>query len=41
MKLMAAKAVDANFPKIQNLVERAGSIPNVKAWVDSRPASVL
>ena len=41
MKLMAAKAVDANFPKIQNLVDRAGSIPNVKAWVDSRPASVL
>jgi glutathione S-transferase len=41
MKLMANKAVDANFPKIQNLVERVGSIPNVKAWVDSRPASVL
>merc|ERR1712071_326230 len=41
MKLMAGNAVDANFPKIQNLVERAGSIPNVKVWVDSRPASVL
>merc|ERR1712173_108412 len=41
MKLMAGKAVETNFPKIGNLVQRVGSIPNVKAWVDSRPASML
>jgi len=41
MKLMANKDVDQNFPKIANLVQRVGRIPNVKAWVESRPASVL
>merc|ERR1719308_803454 len=41
MKLMANKNVDQNFPRIANLVQRVGSIPNIKAWVESRPASVL
>merc|ERR1712154_286038 len=41
MKLMANKAVDTNYPKIANLVQRVGSIPNIKAWVESRPSSVL
>jgi len=41
MKLMANKNVDQSFPMIANLVQRVGSIPNVKAWVESRPASVL
>merc|ERR1712066_1009113 len=41
MKLMAGKAVETNFPKILDLVQRVGTIPNVKAWVDSRPASML
>jgi glutathione S-transferase len=41
MQLIANKEVDAAFPKIKNLVQRVGSIPNVKAWVESRPASVL
>merc|ERR1711872_788318 len=31
MKLMANKAVDTNYPKIANLVQRVGSIPNIKA----------
>ena len=41
MKVMANKAVDTNYPKIANLVQRVGSIPNIKAWVESRPSSVL
>ena len=41
MKLMAAKAVDENFPKIKNLVERVGTIPNVKTWMESRPVAIL
>ena len=41
MQLMTNKAVDAAFPKIKNLVERVGSIPNIKAWIASRPASAL
>ena len=41
MKLMANKNVDQNYPMIANLVQRVGSIPNIKAWVESRPASVL
>merc|ERR1712062_176346 len=41
MKLMANKDVDQNFPKIAKSVQRVGRIPNVKAWVESRPASVL
>jgi len=27
------------FPKVANLVERIGQIPNIKKWVESRPAS--
>merc|ERR1711975_10119 len=36
MKLMSGKDVDASLPKIKNLVERVGNIPNIKTWVKNR-----
>ena len=41
MKLMSGKDVDASFPKIKNLVERVGNIPNIKTWVKNRPPAAL
>merc|ERR1712079_287292 len=41
MKLMSGKDVDASFPKIKNLVERVGDIPNIKTWVKNRPPAAL
>merc|ERR1711868_342450 len=35
------KAVLAKFPKLANLVERVGNVPNIKAWVESRPKTDL
>ena len=29
------------FPRIRNLTERVGQIPNIKTWVESRPKSKL
>merc|ERR1711963_698295 len=29
------------FPKLAGLKERVGSVPNIKAWVDSRPKTAL
>merc|ERR1712130_696619 len=33
------KSVLKNFPKIGNLVERVGNIPNIKNWVETRPVT--
>merc|ERR1711970_452280 len=41
MQLMTGKEVDTNFPKILDLVQRVGTIPNIKTWVASRPATAL
>jgi len=41
MQLMTGKTVDAEFPKIKNLVQRVGNLPNIKAWVSSRPITAL
>merc|ERR1711963_290456 len=41
MKLMSGKDIDASFPKIKNLVERVGNIPNIKTWVKNRPPAAL
>ena len=35
------KAVLAKFPKLANLVERVGNVPNIKTWVESRPKTDL
>merc|ERR1711874_485743 len=35
------KAVLAKFPKLANLTERVGNVPNIKAWVESRPKTDL
>merc|ERR1712062_609423 len=35
------KAVLAKFPKLANLTERVGNVPNIKAWVGSRPKTDL
>merc|ERR1711976_446795 len=35
------KAVLAKFPKLANLAERVGNVPNIKAWVESRPKTDL
>ena len=29
------------FPKLAGLMERVGSVPNIKAWVESRPKTSL
>ena len=31
----------SNFPKIKNLVDRVGAIPNIKTWVAKRPVTNL
>merc|ERR1711942_285302 len=31
------KDVMKSFPKVANLVERVGNIPNIKKWVETRP----
>ena len=33
------KSVLKSFPKIGNLVERVGNIPNIKNWVETRPVT--
>ena len=35
------KTVLAKFPKLANLAERVGNVPNIKAWVESRPKTDL
>ena len=35
------KDVLKNFPKIANLVERVGNIPNIKKWVETRPVTSM
>merc|ERR1719351_584319 len=35
------KAVLAKFPKLANLAERVGNVPNIKSWVESRPKTDL
>lgn len=33
------KSILDAFPKIKNLTERVGKLPNIKAWVESRPVT--
>merc|ERR1712013_742805 len=35
------KSVMKSFPKVANLVERVGNIPNIKKWVDTRPVTAM
>ena len=35
------KAVLDGFPKIKNLSERVGNLPNIKAWMESRPETFM
>ena len=35
------KDVIKSFPKIVNLVERVGNIPNIKHWVETRPVTSM
>merc|ERR1711942_357268 len=35
------KSVLKSFPKIANLVERVGNIPNIKKWVETRPVTAM
>merc|ERR1712058_120083 len=35
------KSVLKSFPKIANLVERVGNIPNIKNWVETRPVTTM
>merc|ERR1712048_1373364 len=35
------KAVLAKFPKLANLAERVGNVPNIKTWVESGPKTDL
>merc|ERR1712018_555814 len=35
------KEAYANYPKLVSLYERVGAVPNIKAWVDSRPKTDL
>ena len=35
------KAVLAKFPKLANLAERVGNVPNIKTWIESRPKTDL
>ena len=34
------KTILDGFPKIKSLIERVGKLPNIKAWVESRPIQV-
>ena len=35
------KSVLKSFPKLSNLVERVGNIPNIKNWVETRPVTSM
>ena len=35
------KEVAKKYPKVENLVERVGQIPNIKKWVQSRPETAV
>merc|ERR1712203_882402 len=35
------KSVLKSFPKLANLVERVGNIPNIKNWVETRPVTSM
>merc|ERR1712117_812304 len=35
------KSALSSFPKIANLVERVGNIPNIKQWVETRPVTTM
>merc|ERR1712243_484953 len=35
------KDVMKSFPKVANLVERVGNIPNIKHWVETRPVTSM
>eukprot|EP00091_Calanus_sinicus_P007786 TRINITY_DN19037_c0_g1_i1.p1 TRINITY_DN19037_c0_g1~~TRINITY_DN19037_c0_g1_i1.p1 ORF type:complete len:155 (-),score=53.02 TRINITY_DN19037_c0_g1_i1:38-439(-) len=36
----ADKNILDGFPKIKNLTDRVGNIPNIKAWLESRPVTI-
>eukprot|EP00090_Calanus_glacialis_P035993 TRINITY_DN6140_c0_g1_i1.p1 TRINITY_DN6140_c0_g1~~TRINITY_DN6140_c0_g1_i1.p1 ORF type:complete len:203 (-),score=57.98 TRINITY_DN6140_c0_g1_i1:65-673(-) len=35
------KSILDGFPKIKNLTDRVGNLPNIKAWVQSRPVTEM
>ena len=35
------KTIVDGFPKLKNLTERVGKLPNIKAWVESRPVTKM
>jgi len=35
------KSVLKSFPKLENLLERVGNIPNIKKWVETRPVTSM
>merc|ERR1712055_384876 len=38
---LPSKDVLNSFPKLKNLVERVGNIPNIKNWVETRPVTAM
>merc|ERR1719228_1548033 len=38
---LPSKDVLNTFPKLKNLVERVGNIPNIKNWVETRPVTAM